>query len=619
MKKTFLLAIFFIFAFGQVKKVPVSSSRSPLHLSFERSPVQTVTSKELHPQIEVVDYKVSLVNLERINPENDKEAEVKRVKTLQKFQSSSEFTGEENAKTTLVSPNVIKGFSANDYDGCYPPDNALAYSPVSGYLVSVTNCQITYYDKSGQIAYKKGLKAFFNNNYTAFLYDPVILYDPQINRFIMVILHGTTPSVSKVLLCVSQSSNPLNGWWTYEFPGDPAGTGVWFDYPKLAVSDQEIFITGNQYDANDNFSGAIIYQITKSPTTTGSNVNYLYWTGLSGNPGTLLPVSGASANYGPGIYLVSVNSVADQIYLYDITDYISNNPTINAYSVNVSSNITIGGNAAQQGTSVLLDVGNTRALSGFYQNGVIHFVHNNEYASGYNGIMYHRITLNPLSDWSQTFGATGFDYNYPSVAWIGKTNADKTAVINFVRSGSSIYPEHRVVICDDAGSFSSSVQVKAGTTYVDHNGNISAGQTARWGDYTGITRDYSTNTVWIAGHFGTHQAPSYYNVFNSWLANIGRSDQPANLDTKEFAKNIEVFPNPAPRYFRIKFKLTKPEFLSVDLYSLNGKRIQTLLQDKVKPGTNVFSFDTTPLAPGEYFLQIKTSNEIIKNEKIIIY
>ncbi len=620
MKRLFLFFIFFLVSFGQMPKVRINPETAAKHkenISFKKSEIQTASAKELHPRMDIRDYKISVVNLSKINPENDEESLIKAQKTLLKKQTPVSIE-EETYKTEAVSPVILTDFSANTYDGCYPPDNALAYSPASGYLVSATNCTINYYDRYGQVAYSKSLKGFFNNQYTAFLYDPVLHYDPQINRFIMVMLHGFTPSVSKVLLCVSQSSNPLDGWWTYELPGDPEGIGIWFDYPKLAVSDKEIFITGNQYDANDSYYQSIIYQITKTPLTSGQSISYIYWTDNSGR-GTILPLSaGGSSNYGPGLFLITLNSATDKIYLYDITDYIGNNPSFNAYSVNSSYNITIGGNALQQGTSVKLDVGNTRPLSGFYQNGVVHFVHNNDAGNNYNGLMYHRITIstNGLSEWSKIFNASGYDYVYPSVAWIGSSSSDKSVVINFVRSSSSSYPEHRVVIFDNAGNASASVEVQAGNTYVDHNGN--ATQTARWGDYTGITRDHATNTVWVAGHYGTNTT-YYYNVFGSRIARIGRSDQAANIEDIKNVKEVKVFPNPAPEYFYLTFSLTRPELISVDLYSVNGQKIQTLLRDKVKQGKNKLSFDTKTLAPGEYILQIKTADKIIKNEKIIIY
>ncbi len=612
--KAFRILILLLFVFllhSQEKKVVVKSKIAGLaevQNNFRKKPLPSIQAKELHPSASVKDYKFGVVNVEKINPKDNKIERIKRKKTLEKQKYSRTQKNASENGTAIINPIINSNFIGNTYNGYSPPDNNIAVS--ANHIVSVMNSNMSYFNKSGTELYNKSFSAFFNNQYTAILYDPVIIYDPVLQRFFMAILHGNTPTTSKVILLVSQTSNPNDGWWYYEINGDLNGNGEWFDYPKIGISDKDVFITGNLYDANDSYTESAIIQIDKNSVKNGGQMQGLYWTGLNSSPFTLLPVSGATTNYGPGIYLISVKNNATSILLYDITSNATDpNVQIKSYTVSTSQNITIGGNALQKGTSTeVLDVGDNRALSGFYKNGIIHFVHNNEYTNSYNGISYHRITVSTLSDWYSTFGASGYDYCYPAVAWAGKSATDKTVVIGFLRSADIIYPEMRVVVCDDQGNWSNSKLVKDGLNYVD----ILNGTTERWGDYTGAAIDPASNNVWIFGAYGSNS-----NKWGTWIAEISTSAAASIIYKQE--NNIKTFPNPADKLFTTEFYLPKSQIITVKLLSSDGKTVKTFLKDKLKQGKNKLFFDSNALPNGAYFLKISDENDkTIYYEKVIV-
>jgi hypothetical protein len=463
----------------------------------------------------------------RPNQEFEKiDAEILR-KTEEKIRNlKSYYPDEEPNKSPLATaPAINNDFHGNVYDGWRPPDNNLAISN-AGDIVTCTNSHIYYYNSSGMLIYSASYETFFGNtNYI--LYDPKILFDPVSNRFIMVVLQGNTPAFTRVLLCYSKSNDPTDGWWVYSLNGDVGGNGNWFDYPNLAISTNEVFITGNLFNASDNFQTAVIYQVDKVNGYNGNTINFLTWSNLYSAPFTLVPVSyGQSGNYGPGIYLVSTDengTGTDQLRLYEISNDLSNSPTCNAYSV--AGSFASVGNAPQSGTTTLLDNGGNRIRNGFYLNGIVHFVLSDQYgATGYNGIQYNRLTVSGLSNSSHSFGLDGYDYSYPSVASYGTSSTDKTVIIAFLRSSSTIFPEFRVVECDDAGAWSGSVQVKAGETYIHVN---PTGGVERWGDYTGIVRkDNTTPEIWVAGCFGEAVTAGGHK-YGTWLAQITDCTRPA--------------------------------------------------------------------------------------------
>ncbi|MEL6134178.1 MAG: PKD domain-containing protein, partial [Bacteroidota bacterium] len=97
--------------------------------------------------------------------------------------------------------------------------------------------------------------------------------------------------------------------------------------------------------------------------------------------------------------------------------------------------------------------------------------------------------------------------------------------MGFLRTGSSIYPEFRVVTVDDNFNWSSSVQVRSGDDYVD-NGSSS---TNRWGDYSGISRRHLSSgiEVWIAGCYGDNFNGGGTEVLGTWIAKIGNTSSPS--------------------------------------------------------------------------------------------
>jgi hypothetical protein len=537
-------------------------------------------------------------------------------KTQRKINNLKGSYPDESTGSPLSNPTLGTNFSGNVFAGLTPPDNSMAISN-SGYIVSVVNTNLEYYDMSGNNLYSSSFTNFFNDpGLTGMLYDPAVLYDSGSDRFFMVVLSTSASATSKVVCCFSKSGNPNDGWWYYKLTGNPLNNGCWFDYPKIGVSNNEVYVTGNLFLDNGTYNQSVIYQMTKASGYSGQAMSWRYWNNITNAPFTMVPASyGQQGNYGPGIYLISTeeNGSSDKIYLFDLTDDLTGTPAINAYSVNVS--FSNGGNALQSGTSVVLNTDDTRAMSAFYLGGIVHFTFHSERTTNYNGVNYNRLTVSPLSNWNINFGLDGYDYCYPSVASFGSGPSDKSVLINFSRSGSAIFPESRVFYVDDAGINSSSTLVKAGETYVDV---YQSGGVTRWGDYTGISRKQNSSPpeVWLSGSYGAYQ--SSQNALNTWIGQITWETTGipiGNTRTKEMAK---VFPNPAINMFNLEFSLDKRSLVEIAINDVSGRMVKLLLKDMAEEGKNLFTFNKGVLANGIYFLQVRSENKIVANEKIVI-
>jgi len=584
----------------------------------QKSSIQsTVLYKEINQSTSKGKWAVSVRPTFSRKHYSDEIAAIKQSKLALKLQTASGSI--EESKTTAANPVIGTNFEANWSLQSAPPDNSMAISN-GGYIVTTNNDGIEYYNDSGNSLYTDYWSDFFNDNtLTSSIYDPKVIYDSGADRFVMVVLHGSTAATSKVLVCFSKSNNPSDGWWVYTISGNPLNNNCWFDYPNLGVSNNEIYITGNLFVTGGSFDQAIVYQIPKANGYAGANISWQYWYNLSSTPFqafTLVPASnGHQGNYGPGIYFVSNQSGGNnQIRLWDLSDDLSGNPSMTSYTVNTSA-YSPAADASQQGTNDKLDNGDCRIQNAFYLDGTIHYVFHSDIGSGWNGIHYNRLLVSALTNQSSTFGLQGsFDYSYPSVIPFSTSATDKSVMIAFLASSSSTYPQVRVVNCDHNLQWSGSTQVKAGETDIDF---LSGDE--RWGDYTGISRKHNSSNpeIWLAGSYGADVILQQYNTYKTWIAEVyGNTNVNRTDDITE--TQVALYPNPTYDFFQVLFTTQKPEPVTIQLLDQNGKLIRLLYQDTPKSGTKKLMFNKEALSSGTYFIQITTPTQTLKNEKVII-
>ncbi|MCI5055343.1 MAG: T9SS type A sorting domain-containing protein [Flavobacteriales bacterium] len=566
-------------------------------------------------------------NLRRISSRTHGLPEVQAIKQQKnqlKFNQGAREAVISEPSTQAVTPEIATSFEGNWSIQGTPPDNTVAISN-GGYIVTANNDGIEYYTENGNLLLSDFWSDFFNDgSLTSVLYDPKVIYDTQEDRFVLIVLHGSSSTTSQVLLSVSKTNNPQDGWWTYKLTGNPASDGSWFDYPNLGISNDDIFVSGNLFSNAGSFNQAVVYQIEKSQVLTGNTVNWQYFSNLSAIPFsafTLVPASyGHQGNYGPGIYLVSSSAPgSSSIRLWEITDNVqSGNAQITSTAVTVPA-YQVSADAGQLGSNDALDNGDCRIQNAFYLDTIVHFVFHSDIGNGWNGINYNRLDVSTNTIDNSTFGLSGsFDYSYPAVASFTNTNGDKAVMVAFLRSSSSSYPEARVVNCDHVMQWSNSTQVKAGETYVDFlNGD------ERWGDYTGIARKHNSpgGHVWMAGCYGadvTITQGTIPNVYKTYIAEIFSSATPPTSVEEDVQEVVKVYPNPVVDLFQLEFEAIDGNELAIQIFDMNGKLVKDLYKDTPRNGLNRLYFNKGALSEGTYFVRISSNQEILKNEKIII-
>lgn len=579
--------------------------------------------KEINTPSADLNWKPSLLSKCKAHiPKSENDLLIKKIKDEQtaiklnstnNFKSGSTITEPSNPST--IAPVVGINFLGNENNGNSPMDNNIAISN-GGWIVSVANTTIEFDNSAtGTTVSWNTIPAFFNDPSIVNVCDPLVLYDSGSDRFIFFAQECSGSSSNTfLLLAFSKTNDPTAGWWTYKIPASPTSASTWFDYPKMAVSNNELYVTGNLYTNAGSFVQSILFQIPKAAAFAGSSITWQYFTSITGSPFTMLPVSnGIQGNYGPGCFLVSTNSGgSSSINLYDLTDDMSaSNEQLLHYSIPTTA-YSPAGNSQQASTSCLLDNGDCRTLSGFYLNGIIHFVFHSNAGSGWNGINYNRLDVSALQNQSSMFSAVGSkDYSYPAIASFANNINDKSVIIGFGASNASIFPEVRAVRVDDNMIWSTSTLVKSSASYASFTSTSSE----RWGDYTGACRKYNSATpsVWINGMYANNT-----NTWDTWIAQIGGLNQTGIINNEKSNQKLNVFPNPISETFSLEFDMPNSDNITIEISDIQGKTVKQLYNGYAHMGLNSFSFNKSQLSAGTYFLIIKNQTNILKNEKINI-
>jgi hypothetical protein len=324
------------------------------------------------------------------------------------------------------------------------------------------------------------------------------------------------------------------------------------------------------------------------------------------------------------MYFISNRNLAstnDSVFLVNISDTIAApGQTITAKTMTASVPYYFPTDARQTNTTQLLATNDTRNLGAFFENNKIQYVHNtnnpgNNRPTVYYGVIENPAALNPT--------VTGYilpndtmDFGYPNISYAGNSLTDNTSIINFDHSSDKVFAGVSAIRADGAGDFSPILRIQNGTTYV----NLLQSNLERWGDYTGSQRRYSNpGEVWISGYYAYNYSFSYPFAHAGWVSQLSLSPILVTGIKKEETKqsNINIYPNPAKDIFSVDLNLTEPEYLSFELYDVQGKLITVLLRDWVKVKQNTFSFSTKDVTNGIYLLKINGKNTTITKKVVV--
>ena len=573
------------------------------------------------------DFMPSLLHLEMPTPDGKSERE-KLYKIKEELKKNGNLRSSYSMPVPLngEDPVILNGVPANIFNGI-PNDNDLSISN-DGKVISVVNSSFYAYDAvQNQSLASASLAAFAAPlGIPNHKYDPKTAYDPVADRFVLVFLNGSVDTASRIILAFSKTNDPSGEWNLYSLPGNPFGNTTWSDYPMIALTKNELFLTVNAIYTDSSwqsgFQQSYIWQIGTAEGYAGNGLTTKLYTDIKYGGKSirnLAPIKGGSTLYGPEFYFLSNRNFSpdnDSIFMVKITNTIANFGKIQIKLG--KSDIRYGvPPAARQFAGHQFDTNDGRILGGFIENNKIQFVANTHIPStGFSGI-YHGIIEDIDAPNFEVKGAligdTLLDLGYPNISYSGLSAGDDDAIITALHTAPSVYAGFSTIYYNPVGQYSRVNYLKEGENYV----NALPWSLERWGDYTGSQRKYNEpGKVWASGSYGVYKMGTPNRVTNSWISEIARP-LGANVEYVKNEKSYSVYPNPFNERINLEFDLPETAISEITIFDMQGKTVQTLYLDKIKKGKNLFSFSPEPLAPGTYIVTVKSEKELIFQQKIV--
>lgn len=580
-------------------------------------------------------YNASVHNLEAPDVENN--ADKKRLNEVKKQVSIAyprqKKSSYQKKTSAVLKPAMTIGFIADSMSGI-PPDNYCAVSK-GDKAVAVMNSNIAVLNaKTGEYITRKGLQPFSqavglnnsitnNNNYR---FDPKVIYDPEADRFICVMLNGVN-QYNWIVLAFSKTNDPAGDWNFYKFYGNVDNDTTWFDYPAISITKDEFFLTGNQIRYSQSwqagFKQTLIYQIRKEDGYRGDSLlTYQIWDNIKYNDKSircLYPLTPGNKIAGPEQYFLSnrnFDMTNDTIFLIKLPDTIGSSS--NTLSITpLISNMPYGvpPNAQQPDTTKELATNDGRVLGGFVVDNEMHFVSTTANAANGASSVYHGI----VSNYKTTPTVAGrlvsidsLDFGYPNISYAGSDDEKHHAIITFEYSGLKTNPGYGAVFYD-GNDYSDMLNIKGGEGSI----KLLSGKEQRWGDYSGSHTDWDAiGAIWVEGIFGRKDF-RYGNYMARLTSPYYVPSAVADASTAR-ATTARLYPAPAMEYVTFEFAVEKPQSFRFVIYDITGKVVDNLVDTYCKKGKNLIQFNVAPLAPGTYFLKaLGSEGETIPVHKLI--
>ena len=408
-----------------------------------------------------------------------------------------------SAKSAQAGSVILQNFSGIGQTNAVPPDMGGAVG--GNFVVQIVNGGMKITTNTGAVAQTQISDSQFWANagistgtLASGISDPRVVFDSSSQRFfVSEITVEQTPNVgNRVLLAVSKSADPTQGFSAVSFPGFGTGTAPLADFPTLGVDQNSIYVGTNNFSNNSTFSSVSFFAVPKTSFVASQSLaSMTRFDNLNPNivGFTLQGVTSATAS--------------SKIFAIDTSmDFLDITPIIGAGSSNATLGSTQYVSGLFDGTpfrqrqpdgSRTLDAGDRRVGAVVYQAGNYIYAANAIGVSAGGSDAVHWMIFNATTNALVSQGLISdpnFDFTYPSIA----ANASGDFLLAYNRSGSAS-PSGLI------SSFGTICHLNTGTNAVacDNPLLLQASTVSyteshqRWGDYSAAQVDPdNSNNFW---------------------------------------------------------------------------------------------------------------------------
>jgi hypothetical protein len=385
----------------------------------------------------------------------------------------------------------------------------------------------------------------------ASLTDPRTIYDPYNNRWIVAMQTFTT-GAGKILVGVSQTSDPSGAWYLYNF-----NSGATIDFPTVGFNKNWISVAINQYTGGGAFSKGINLIVNYPLARTGTGSGTIITTLAAGSHFCSAPCVTYSST-AESLFIVTHLSSTSATYTLD---WISGTAGAPSYNVGGATKTRTGGGWVQPSGNLLPQSAPNAGASACgatpcpietqdaqvrsaptYRGGFIYYTQTVGLPSGamtHTAAQWTKITTSGspptgnfidggrLEDPTATSTNGGKWYAYSSIA----VNAAGDFMVGFSQFSSAQHPASGYAMhlaADGAGTIRDALIYKTGDDYYHKTFSTTTGRN-RWGDYSKVQVDPCDDaSLWALQEYaktrtGTNDGNTGANSsrWSSWWANVG--------------------------------------------------------------------------------------------------
>lgn len=488
--------------------------------TFQTQEFEIPILKSTQKPLESNGFHANITRIEAPNPNGDSYKAFllqQKIKSRQLFPLQNNNATRSSNASTVPAPVVSKSFGMMQKNsqgnltpiyGGLPNDNTAAVSN-DGILLLAVNSNVYLHDlKTDSILYpdeQLTLREAFDLPFANY-YDPKVIYDKDMDRFIMTFLKDNVPASSEIMMGFSKTNNPIDGWNIYALPGNPLNNNRWTDFPTIAISDSSVFFSANLIIPGVSwqvgFDGSILWEMDKQAgyDSAATIKPKLYHDIKFGDNfiRNLHCVQGADGNIDQ-LHLFSNRNFDiqnDTIFLVSLLEENADSSFLEVKALVSDLKYGVPPNGRQADTDTAdatkgLQTNDARVLAAIQFEDEIQFVSNSinpetGFSSIYHGTVFNlyenpSITAKLISDPIKDFG-------YPNIAWTGNEACDREVMIAFNHTSFVDSAGISALYIDNERNYSEVIELRRGKGLVDR---INFDSYERWGDYFGMQRKYN--------------------------------------------------------------------------------------------------------------------------------
>lgn len=570
----------------------------------------------------------------------------------------------------------------NDGMAFIPPDPSCAAGP--HHVLNIGSAILEWRPKPGITdtpQFQTSLKDFFSalpaplpnpgpgTTLATHTFDPRAIYDQYAGRFVVVTLerwdtvNGDPSNESRILLAVSKTSDPNDGFWFHAIDSklSVAGADSWADFPGLAVDNQAIYITNNmfQFGAVSVYQGVRLWIVRKPSVILGPDNNVSF---ILRNPyataGVVTTTAPAhmfgtppmgSGGHSLGTFLVAYSGLTDgtQEYLQivEVTDPLQDDGgpffTVQQLDVgNIENPYLAMPNAPQPGSSFQIETNDRRVLNAVWRDDNLYCTATIRGPSGgpdanQATARWWRLDTTSTTALAQAeagnVGGEGIQAGTHTFCSQVMVDIEGNVAIGFAASapfmyGGAYYATR--MVGDAPGTMSAAAALAPG---VDTYKRYMSGANNRWGDYSGIALcPVAERVFWIynqyAGPRGSAGTGTQGAEDGRWRTRLGgfHVSTLSAVDTPHtrawLAQNV---PNPFNPITTIRFTLPARAHATLAVFDIAGRHVRTLVDDVRGSGAHDVTWDGrdargVAVASGLYFYRLTTPDIRVSKKMLLL-